>query len=178
MAVAKFKNLLYKEHAKRVGVLDSLELVITPVASRGVVATKILAKDVCILVPVSMIVNISKQTERIPNSAVNLGVAFKHPKCQTPCCAYAMPKWHTADIASTLSGCSAKKQLEQFLSPFWLVGTTNDRNAANLALRSIKVSGSEDAISIPMYQNTKALKVGDILLAFHGDAENKRRKVA
>ena len=111
MATAKFKKVLYQEHAKRVGVLDSLKLVITPVASRGIVATAILGKDGCILVPVSMFVNISKPTKRVPNTAVNLGLAFKHRKRQAPCYAYAMPKWHTADIASNLSGCSAKRNL-------------------------------------------------------------------
>ena len=143
--------------------------------SKGVVTTDNIPKGKLCLVAATPSCYLTKvdlikhKMVPVPSSAIDCGVAFKHPKhAEFEVNVYLNPKTQVRDLEPQASGQVNKLATDEFLCPFWLVAPTSDEGAANMALhlRTSVAPGTTTKISIPIMENTKALKAGTELKYF------------
>ena len=160
-AISAYKTEMYAQHAATADSLQDLRLVVGPGATRKVLVAGHFAKGALVLIAVTPSVCITKgnvKDNKVPPSSIDCGLAFKHPRTSVECRLYLNSKTQKMDTASDASGFSAKKPVDEFMAPFWLVGTTQDEKQVNctLSMRSSKVG--DYTFLFPTITNTKVVK--------------------
>ena len=127
---------------------------VAPANMRSVsVTVPVAAKYKLRLVPLSTNVLHTKPGVKIAHSGVEL---FSLQHNESTISVYTTPK-----IQVPTDG---KSKEAEFLVPFWFVGVTQDKSAANMEL--VMCEGRSSAVKVPCFANKKQLKAGDTLLQY------------
>ena len=154
-ACAAAQRILGEMHdASVAGFKDKIELVCNPPPARAVRVTAACKKGDLVFAPYTTTVNCTKGGENIPQTSLDLGVAFEHPDSHKDVTVYATAKMQPPEPNKPV-----------FLVPFWLVGTTPDASKANMTMRAAQCP-SDNTRCMPIMENHRALKVGETLLLF------------
>ena len=168
--LAKWKTVLQECHEKNKGRLKDLRVCTKPYSEQGVAAKKNMEEGTIKLVPVTTQVSSSKKTiDPIPGQAVSLASLDLPDK--TTAYIYASPYKQLADHGeASSSGHAQKAKADQFISPFWFVGTTPNPNDANC--RVSEMNHKESKVTI--IENVKKIKKDERLLIFVPDGAKKK----
>ena len=159
--ISSYKATMYDMHMTVAASFTDVHLVVGPGATRKVLAAGHFAKGALELIAVTPSVYITKgsvKDNKVPPSSIDCGVAFTHPRTNLQCHMYISGKTQKREEAADASGFSAKKPADEFMAPFWLVGTTADEKLANCTLAFRTKSVGDYTFQIPIITNSKVVK--------------------
>ena len=128
---------------------DKLEIVVKPVAQRAVRATDTIEKGAMCLVPMTPSISVGAT---LPTGALELG-----PTRQGATALYALPKVQLPAVGKDAVNSN------EFVAPFWFVGTTTDAKHANVQFQLRQQEYHGEPVAVPCIVNSKTLKPSDAL---------------